>query len=129
MLIHIFSLDLGVYVNINGCRSRVEEIMWPSRPLHVSYMEPYLLCFCDRGIDVFHVRTSEWIQILQFPRTKPLDKTGTLCLSNESSHQQTTNHDSSIRLIHLKPTESEEIISLLTKSRSLIKSKLRKGLL
>jgi len=82
-------------------------------------MDPYLLCFCDRGIDVFHVKTSEWIQILQLPRTKPLDKTGTLCLANESQD--------SIRLVHLKPSESDEIISLITKSRSLVKSKLRKG--
>lgn len=111
--------NLGVYVNINGCRSRVEEIMWPSRPVHVAYMDPFLLCFCDRGIDVFNVRNAEWTQILQFPRTKPLDKTGALCLNHESQD--------SIRLIHLRPTEAEEIISLLTKNRSLIKSKLRKG--
>ncbi len=118
-LIILIQTDLGVYVNINGCRSRVEEIMWPSRPISVTFMDPYLLCFCDRGVDVFHVKTSEWIQILQLPRTKPLDKTGTLCLANESQD--------SIRLVHLKPSESDEIISLLTKSRSLVKSKLRKG--
>lgn len=111
--------NLGVYVNINGCRSRVEEIMWPSRPVYVAYMDPYLLCFCDRGIDVFNVRNAEWTQILQFPRTKPLDKTGALCLNHESQD--------SIRLIHLRPAEAEEMISLLTKNRSLIKSKLRKG--
>jgi hypothetical protein len=55
-------------VNINGCRNRVEEIMWPSKPLYVAYTDPYLLCFCDRGVDVFNVRTGEWIQILQFSR-------------------------------------------------------------
>lgn len=93
--------------------------MWPSRPVHVAYMDPYLLCFCDRGIDVFNVTNAEWTQILQFPRTKPLDKTGALCLNHESQD--------SIRLIHLRPAEAEEIISLLTKNRSLIKSKLRKG--
>jgi serine/threonine-protein kinase MRCK len=60
--------DLGVYVNINGCRSRVEEIMWPSRPLHVAYNDPYLLCFCDRGIDVFNVKTGDWTQIIQFEK-------------------------------------------------------------
>ncbi len=89
--------------------------MWPSKPLHVAYNEPYLLCFCDRGIDVFHVKTGEWIQILQFQKvkffkkfisksfqenfnfeiqTKPLDRLGALCLCNESQD--------SIRLIHLK---------------------------
>ena len=49
--------NLGVYVNINGCRSRIEEIMWPSKPLFVAYTNPYLLAFCDRGIDVFNVKT------------------------------------------------------------------------
>lgn len=42
--------------------------MWPSKPLHVAYTNPYLLCFCDRGVDVFNVKTGEWIQILQFSR-------------------------------------------------------------
>ncbi len=69
--------------------------MWPSKPLHVAYTSPYLLCFCDRGIDVFNVKTGEWIQILQFAKTKPLDRAGTLCLSNESQD--------TCRLIHLKP--------------------------
>lgn len=59
---------MGVYVNINGCRSRVEEIMWPSKPLHVAYNEPFLLCFCDRGIDVFDVKSGDWIQIIQFEK-------------------------------------------------------------
>ena len=68
--------------------------MWPSKPLHVAYNEPYLLCFSDRGIDVFHVKTGEWIQIMQFPKTKPLDRTGALCLCNESADNT--------RLIHLK---------------------------
>ncbi len=111
--------NLGIYVNISGCRSRVEEIMWPSKPLHVAYTDPYLLCFCDRGIDVFHTKTGEWIQILQFAKTKPLDRAGALCLCNESQD--------SIRLIHLKAIGDEELISLMTKNRSLIKSKFRKG--
>jgi serine/threonine-protein kinase MRCK len=111
--------NLGVYVNIQGCRSRVEEIMWPSKPLYVAYNDPYLLCFCDRGVDVFHVKTGEWIQIMQFPKTKPLDRSGALCLCNESQD--------SIRLIHLKAVGDEEVISFLTKNRSLIKSKYRKG--
>ena len=81
--------------------------MWPSRPLHVAYMEPFLLCFCDRGIDVFNVRTADWTQIIQLPRTKPLDKTGALCLATESQD--------SVRLLHLRPTEADEIISLLAK--------------
>lgn len=111
--------NLGVYVNLNGCRSRIEEIMWPSRPLYVAFNDPYLLCFCDRGVDVFHVKTGEWIQIIQFPKTKPLDRAGALCLCNESQD--------SIRLIHLKAVGEEEVISFLTKNRSLIKSKYRKG--
>ena len=68
---------------------------------------------------MFHVKTSEWIQIIQFPKTKPLDRSGALCLCNESQD--------SIRLVHLKAVGDEEVISLLTKNRSLIKSKLRKG--
>jgi hypothetical protein len=93
--------------------------MWPSKPLYVAYNDPYLLCFCDRGVDVFHVKTGEWIQIMQFPKTKPLDRSGALCLCNESQD--------SIRLIHLKAVGDEEVISFLTKNRSLIKSKYRKG--
>lgn len=42
--------------------------MWPSKPLHVAYNEPFLLCFCDRGIDVFDVKSGEWIQIIQFEK-------------------------------------------------------------
>jgi hypothetical protein len=42
--------------------------MWPSRPLHVAYLEPYILSYSDRGIDVFHSKTGEWIQILQFSK-------------------------------------------------------------
>ena len=64
----IQKIDLGVYVNKNGKRSRNEEIMWPSKPLHVAYLEPYLLSFSDRGTDVFHSKTGEWVQILQFPK-------------------------------------------------------------
>jgi hypothetical protein len=44
---------------------------------------------------VFNVKTGEWIQILQFAKTKPLDRAGTLRLSNESQD--------TCRLIHLKP--------------------------
>jgi len=54
----LFKKDLGVYVSINGCRSHVEKIMWASRPISVTFMNPYLLCFCERGVDVFHVKTS-----------------------------------------------------------------------
>lgn len=57
-----------MYVNISGRRSRMEEIMWPSRPLHVAYKDPYLMCFCERGIDIFNVAKGEWIQILQFAK-------------------------------------------------------------
>ena len=42
--------------------------MWPTKPLHVRYLEPYLLSFSDRGIDVFHSETGEWLQILQFSK-------------------------------------------------------------
>ena len=42
--------------------------MWPSRPLNVAYLEPYILSYSDRGIDVFHSKTGEWIQILQFSK-------------------------------------------------------------
>jgi hypothetical protein len=93
--------------------------MWPSKPLNVAYNDPYLLCFSERGIDVFHVKTGDWIQILQFSKTKPLDKSGSLCLCNESPD--------SIRLIHFKAIGEEETISLVTKTRSLVKSKLRKA--
>ena len=44
--------------------------MWPSKPIHVAYLEPYLLSFSDRGMDVFHSKTGEWVQILQFPKVK-----------------------------------------------------------
>lgn len=55
-------------MDIGGRRSRMEEIMWPSKPMHVAYKDPYLLCFCDRGIDVFNVVKGEWVQILQFSK-------------------------------------------------------------
>jgi serine/threonine-protein kinase MRCK len=111
--------NLGIYVNNNGCRSRNDEIMWPSKPLNVTYMDPYLLCFSERGIDVFDTKTGDWIQILQFLKTRPLDLNGSLCISHESQD--------SIRLIHLKSFEEEERITVATRSRSLMRSKLRKG--
>ena len=111
---------LGVYVNTRGTRSRADEIMWPSRPLYVAYAEPHLLCFCERGIDVFHTRTADWLQILQFGRTRPLDRTGSLCLSSEAAD--------ATRLVHFRAaTDPECVLSLATKSRSLVKSKYRKG--
>jgi serine/threonine-protein kinase MRCK len=85
---------LGLYVNINGRRSRNEEIMWPSKPLYVAQHGDFLLCYCDRGIDVFSVQTGEWLQIIQLAKTKPLDASGLLSLSNEVQD--------SIRLIYLK---------------------------
>ncbi len=88
---------LGLYVNINGRRSRNEEIMWPSKPLYVAQHGDYLLCYCDRGIDVFSVHSGEWLQIIQLAKTKPLDASGLLSLSNEVQD--------SIRLIYLKVVE------------------------
>lgn len=111
--------NLGIYVNNNGCRSRNDEIMWPSKPLNVTFMDPYLLCFSERGIDVFDTKTGDWIQILQFSKTRPLDLQGSLCITHESQD--------SIRLIHLKSFEEEERITVATRSRSLMRSKLRKG--
>ena len=87
---------LGLYVNIDGLRSRTEEIMWPSRPLHVAQRGDYLLCFADRGIDVFSVRTGEWLQIIQLAKARPLDASGVLALSLELQDLSAT------RLVYLK---------------------------
>lgn len=112
---------LGLYVNVNGYKSRSEEIMWPSKPLHVTARGDYLLCYCDRGIDVFNSNTGEWLQIIQLAKTKPLDPTGLLSISHEISD--------SARLVYLKASDEGEYITVTsqTKNRSLVKSKYRKG--
>jgi serine/threonine-protein kinase MRCK len=115
---------LGLYVSIDGHRSvrrsGESEIMWPSKPLHVTHRGDYLLCYCDRGIDVFNILTGEWLQIIQFAKSKPLDQYGFLCLSNELSE--------SSRLLYFKLHDEEEYITVLnSKNRSLAKSKYRKG--
>uniref|UniRef100_A0A8D2J6L6 non-specific serine/threonine protein kinase n=1 Tax=Varanus komodoensis TaxID=61221 RepID=A0A8D2J6L6_VARKO len=50
---------LGVYVDAQGRRSRLQELMWPATP--AACCNPfYLTVYSEYGVDVFNVNTMEW---------------------------------------------------------------------
>ena len=73
---------LGVYVDVQGRKSRDREIMYPASPTSgVAFCDGKLLVYGDTHVDVFDVATGEWIQTINIRRTRPLVKTGQLNLS------------------------------------------------
>lgn len=71
---------LGVYVDLNGRRSR-PDIMWPAAPKAFAYNEPHLLCFCEEAVFVFDTQNGEWSQTMCLKQARPLDREGTLTLA------------------------------------------------
>uniref|UniRef100_A0A7M4FBT2 Serine/threonine-protein kinase MRCK beta n=1 Tax=Crocodylus porosus TaxID=8502 RepID=A0A7M4FBT2_CROPO len=70
---------MGLYVDSQGRRSRMQELMWPATPV------ASLHCFClysEYGVDVFDVNTMEWVQTIGLRRIRPLNVEGTLNLLN-----------------------------------------------
>ncbi|XP_034274417.1 serine/threonine-protein kinase MRCK beta isoform X2 [Pantherophis guttatus] len=74
-----FSL-LGVYVDAQGRRSRMQELMWPATPVACSCNPSYLTVYSEYGVDVFDVNTMEWVQTIGLRKIRPLNVNGTLNL-------------------------------------------------
>ncbi|XP_048830024.1 serine/threonine-protein kinase MRCK beta isoform X3 [Brienomyrus brachyistius] len=74
-----FSL-LGIYVDLQGRRSRVQELMWPATPVACSSNLSYLTVYSDYGVDVFDVNTMEWVQTISLRKIRPLNVEGSLNL-------------------------------------------------
>ncbi|MGH0173677.1 UNVERIFIED_CONTAM: hypothetical protein FKN15_005536 [Acipenser sinensis] len=72
--------QLGVYVDLQGRRSRTQELMWPATPLSCSSSSSYLTVYSEYGLDVFDVNSMEWIQTIALTKIRPLNVPGTLNL-------------------------------------------------
>uniref|UniRef100_A0A3B3Q6D4 non-specific serine/threonine protein kinase n=1 Tax=Paramormyrops kingsleyae TaxID=1676925 RepID=A0A3B3Q6D4_9TELE len=72
--------ELGIYVDLQGRRSRVQELMWPATPIACSSNLSYLTVYSDYGVDVFDVNTMEWVQTISLRKVRPLNVEGSLNL-------------------------------------------------
>ncbi|KFV61999.1 Serine/threonine-protein kinase MRCK beta, partial [Dryobates pubescens] len=73
---------MGVYVDSQGRRSRMQELMWPATPVACSCSSSYVTVYSEYGVDVFDVNTMEWVQTIGLRRIRPLNMDGTLNLLN-----------------------------------------------
>ena len=72
---------LGVYVDMQGRKSRDKEIMYPALPEKVAICDGKLLVYSDTHIDVFDTQSGDWVQSINIRKTRPLLKSGHLNLS------------------------------------------------
>ena len=86
---------LGIFVDNNGRRSRVQELMWPAIPHAASYhnppqghsqgqgqgQNPYLIIWAENCAFVYDIYSGDWLQTLPLKRVKPLCLDGSLGLS------------------------------------------------
>ena len=72
---------LGVYVDMQGRKSRDKEIMYPALPEKISVCDGKLLVYSDTHIDVFDTLSGDWVQTINIRKTRPLNKSGLLNLS------------------------------------------------
>ncbi|XP_072284402.1 serine/threonine-protein kinase MRCK beta isoform X2 [Pyxicephalus adspersus] len=89
--------QMGVFVDSQGRRSRLQELMWPATPVGCSCSSSYVTVYSEYGIDVFDVHTMEWVQTIGLRRIKPLNMEGSLNLLNSEP----------ARLLYLKSIFSE----------------------
>jgi len=54
--------------------------MWSSPPTKVSYVNPYIISYCQHCVDVYDVRTAEWVQTVPLQKCTPFNFDGTLSL-------------------------------------------------
>ncbi|XP_021565782.1 serine/threonine-protein kinase MRCK beta [Carlito syrichta] len=73
---------MGLYVDPQGRRSRTQELMWPAAPVACSCSPSHVTVYSEYGVDVFDVRTMEWVQTIGLRRIRPLNSDGTLNLLN-----------------------------------------------
>uniref|UniRef100_A0A8C2UVT7 non-specific serine/threonine protein kinase n=1 Tax=Chinchilla lanigera TaxID=34839 RepID=A0A8C2UVT7_CHILA len=71
---------MGLYVDPQGRRSRMQELMWPAAPVACSCSPSHITVYSDYGVDVFDVRTMEWVQTIGLRRIRPLNSDGSLNL-------------------------------------------------
>ncbi|XP_006209146.3 serine/threonine-protein kinase MRCK beta isoform X1 [Vicugna pacos] len=73
---------MGLYVDPQGRRSRTQELMWPAAPVACSCSSSHVTVYSEYGVDVFDVRTMEWVQTIGLRRIRPLNSEGSLNLLN-----------------------------------------------
>ncbi|XP_059497485.1 serine/threonine-protein kinase MRCK alpha-like isoform X2 [Stegostoma tigrinum] len=88
---------VGVYVNGQGRRSEQRELMWPAHPIGASCRGPYLTVYSENAMNVFEVKTGEWIQTIPLKKVRPLNSDGSLNLSASEPY----------RLIYLRRKEAD----------------------
>ncbi|XP_078418547.1 serine/threonine-protein kinase MRCK beta isoform X1 [Cetorhinus maximus] len=88
---------VGVYVDLQGRRSRMQELMWPAVPVACGYTSSYLTVYSEYGVDIFDVNTMEWVQTIPLRKIRPLNAEGTLNQLNSEPP----------RLIYFKSNYSE----------------------
>ncbi|XP_047591357.1 serine/threonine-protein kinase MRCK beta isoform X3 [Lutra lutra] len=71
---------MGLYVDPQGRRSRMQELMWPAAPVACSCSPSHVTVYSEYGVDVFDVRTMEWVQTIGLRRIRPLSSDGSLNL-------------------------------------------------
>ncbi|XP_014447700.1 serine/threonine-protein kinase MRCK beta isoform X2 [Tupaia chinensis] len=71
---------MGLYVDPQGRRSRMPELMWPAAPVACSCSPSHVTVYSEYGVDVFDVRTMEWVQTIGLRRIRPLNSEGSLNL-------------------------------------------------
>ncbi|XP_049755595.1 serine/threonine-protein kinase MRCK beta isoform X2 [Elephas maximus indicus] len=73
---------MGLYVDPQGRRSRMQELMWPAVPVACSCSPSHVTVYSEYGVDVFDVNTMEWVQTIGLRRIRPLNPEGSLNLLN-----------------------------------------------
>nr|XP_015000021.2 serine/threonine-protein kinase MRCK beta isoform X2 [Macaca mulatta] len=73
---------MGLYVDPQGRRARAQELMWPAAPVACSCSPTHVTVYSEYGVDVFDVRTMEWVQTIGLRRIRPLNSEGSLNLLN-----------------------------------------------
>ncbi|XP_004376760.1 serine/threonine-protein kinase MRCK beta [Trichechus manatus latirostris] len=71
---------MGLYVDPQGRRSRMQELMWPAAPVACSCSPSHVTVYSEYGVDVFDVNTMEWVQTIGLRRIRPLNPEGSLNL-------------------------------------------------
>ncbi|XP_062947921.1 LOW QUALITY PROTEIN: serine/threonine-protein kinase MRCK beta [Cynocephalus volans] len=71
---------MGLYVDPQGRRSRMQELMWPAAPVACSCSASHVTVYSEYGVDVFDVHTMEWVQTIGLRRIRPLNSEGSLNL-------------------------------------------------
>ncbi|KAA0708759.1 Serine/threonine-protein kinase MRCK beta [Triplophysa tibetana] len=111
--------QLGVYVDAQGRRSRTQELMWPAMPLACSSNSNYLTVYSDYGLDVFDVKTTEWVQTISLRKIRPLNVEGSLnMLGIEQPHLIYFSNNSSDGCELAIPETSDYSKKLMVRTRS-----------